>query len=233
MSDTTAVTINGDEHIIIALDTSASMHTQDAPTGGTRMGYARERAAELIKRLPKDTQVTVLGVGLMLNVMARATTGIGARAALTVLGFMDGGCNPARALEWCLRELRGQQRATLMLFTDGLPDDPDGWIAWSLYNQFERESALAVHVLTLGEITAPGRFYPLPGGKSERRSVTALERAELRLGTHNKSDRPDAAHAPTVPPSISPPEPAKPAPKQPAKNALSSPAPALPARKKW
>ena len=205
MTDTkhTAALLNGDDPLIIAIDATASMNTRvgaaDQPV--TRAQYARERAEELLKRIPKTTRCTALAYGTALYALAVDTTAIQARASLMVMLIGEAQNNAGLVLEWCLQTyLHGQLRATLVLITDGAADDPRRWEAWHALNA-RYGNALHINVLTLGDVD--GSAYTL-GASSH--FTAPLASVEFQLKTHTKSDRPDIAHADTMPPSIAPPD---------------------------
>jgi hypothetical protein len=112
-----------------------------------------------------------------------------------------------RVLEWAMMGLQGQQRATLIIVTDGLPADPKRWEAWLALN--ERDSS-PLHVVVLWVGPVPDGVHLLHG-RTRQDEHELTDELEIQLSTHTKSDRPDAALANTMPPSIAPPDVPKPA----------------------
>lgn len=179
------VTINGDDPFIIALDTTASMNTADAPDGLTRLASAKQHLAEVLKRLPAPTKVTVLTVGAGVQAIVADATALDARAALWLIDAAAARADFGRALEWAVLETSGP--ATVVVVADAGPDDQPRYDAWRAYDQAH---GARLNVVELNLADAPGL------------SPRGLEWA---IKTRTQSDKPEAAKAPTIPPSISPP----------------------------
>lgn len=179
--------------LYVALDHTGSMSTRDAPDDKTRMGYAAERLADLFKRCPREMDVTLIGLGSQRRVLSFHSTGIQARAALMLAQPTDAATLTGDMLEWVLHTLRGQQRATLLIVTDGAPDDTMRYEAYAHWNAALNESRLEIIVLTLGDLDAS--FIGA--------HVWRFDQIELLLA-RTASDRPDGK-ADTLPPSVAPP----------------------------
>lgn len=179
--------------LYVALDHTGSMSTRDAPDDKTRMDYARERLAELFKRCPREMEVTLLRLGSQRSVLSYRSTGIQARAALMLAQPTDAATLTGDMLEWVLDTLRGQERATLLIVTDGAPDDGMRYEAYAQWNVTLGESRVEIIVLTLGDLDTS--FIGA--------HVWRFDQVELLLA-RTASDRPDGK-ADTMPPSVAPP----------------------------
>lgn len=222
------VMFSGDDPVIIAVDTTASMNAIDAPERASRMAYAVERVDELIGRLPIATRVTLVTFDDHVTELVRDTTG--PQVLRDALGQLTGGgavSNTGRVLEYVALELlrsdlgaiRTVEPPTLVIITDGYPDDAVRWQAWLDY-VLDHGLVRGVHVLGLGyagsEHLDADRFAcGALGGRtaavdasSPRVWVSPLGAStEIRLSTRTQSDKPEPARAPTVPPSLAPPSP--------------------------
>lgn len=217
---------NANEPLFIGLDVTGSMNIADAPECQTRLAYAIQRLDDLLSRLPDTTEVTLVTVGAGITELCLAQSPAVAKAQLADLTAADAMCHTGMLLERCMMcYLRGQQRGTLLLITDGMPSDPVRYEAWKHFNALY-ESHLAIHVLTLGHTDNPVAdqlFYighaPRYEQKrsdyhhvnvSERHSYAPLRDSELMFGRPASAppEGGDAATAPTQPPSVAPPTPA-------------------------
>jgi uncharacterized protein YegL len=229
-------TFSGDQPIIIALDTTASMQAVHIQSDGrTRYQYALERIDELLGRMPRDTRVTIVTFDATAHELAVELTGPQARAALQLVTNTSvptgATSNHGRALETVLETFHNTRRAsarinmlmpevTVLYVTDGIPDD-----AWRL-EAFLRE-ALRTHVVGSVIVLWVGPDadeqtrswfgaddHPDDAFKGHVSFLPLTEDTEIRMSTRTQSDAPERAKHPTVPPSISPPKP------EPERNAL-------------
>ena len=206
---------NANEPLIIALDVTGSMCIADAPASQeppelrTRFAYAVARVDDLLSRLPDTTEVTLVTVGACVTELCERAKPEDARAQLLDLVAADATCHTGMLLERCMMQyLRGTERGTLLLITDGMPSDGMRYEAWKHYSQ-AHNNRLAIHVLTLGHADDPVGDRLFYVGENERHSYAALRDTELMYGrpaTH-PPDGSDPAIAPTQPPSVAPPTP--------------------------
>lgn len=229
----------GNDPLIVAIDISASMHLPElhgAAAASSRMTATKEVVGDLIRRLPRDTPVTLLTVGRDVTVLCHAVPGVQARANLMLVEAGSAVCFAGLALEWALREhlqprlvappnaptapdgtarINGNMvydgytatRANFVFVTDGeVGEDAVRWEAHRDLNA-KHGSPLCVTVLTLGG--AKGGDYVAGGGGNSRAMHAPLADVELRLSVPTGSDRPgdvEPAKRPTAPPSLSPPD---------------------------
>jgi hypothetical protein len=225
----------GNDPLIVAIDISASMHLPEG-AANSRMAAAKEVVGDLIRRLPRDTPVSVLTIGRDLNVLCAAVPGVQARANLMLVEAGAAVCHSGLALEWALREhlqprlvapsdvpvapdgvrrINGLMRydgytatrANFVFVTDGeVGEDAVRWEAYRDLNA-KHGSPLCITVLTCGG--ANGDEYVARGAANTRAMSAPLADVELRLSVPTGSDRPgdvESAKRPTVPPSLAPPE---------------------------
>lgn len=198
--------LSSNEPLIVALDATGSMQVAHDPADpATRAQYAQERLRDLFERLPRETQVTLVAFGHDVYVIGTDLTGQQALELVNGVAPNAAVSNTGKVVEWALTEfLRGQQRATLLIVTDGPPDDTARWEAWTHYNALQG-NPLAIHVLTLGDVDDEAAWNL----RGDRHSIGKLADNELMLGkpASTPPDGSDPAKADTEPPSVAPPTP--------------------------
>lgn len=208
--------LESNEPLIIAIDTTGSMVKRDVrlqvgaegatPGPHARFDYARERVAELLERLPRDTEVTLLSFSGTVVPHGFAMSGKQASAALGIIEANGSESNTGLVLDWIWHStlVQGQRRASLVIITDGEPSDRVRFEAYAHYNALQ-DNRLAVHILTVGDEPIEALAFSAIG-RSERHSFGALASTELMVGKAASTPPGlDPARAPTQPPSVSPP----------------------------
>jgi len=211
---TNIVMFPGNDPLVVALDVSSSMLAYEPALNASRFEAARATLSDVIKRLPRDTPVTVLTFGDELNVLARDVSSVQARACLMVAQANRGGTKTGFVLEWLFTRYMqhssgasarlGHARANLLVVTDGTPDDLPRWEAWSDYNA-KYGNPVCVTVLTCGDAVEMAHAM-IPAASHGTAMRAPLHDVEIRLSVPTGSDRPDSERRPTVPPSLSPPD---------------------------
>jgi hypothetical protein len=196
------VEFDAHHHVIVAINTSAAM--------ADHMQRVHEVIGDVIRRLPDTTEVTVMSAGRIAWHCTRGTPRQ-ARAALYLTQAFDPAFAGGDVLDWCTDRDKYEvapERNTLLIVTCERPDDFTRWQAYAYLNHARREP-IAIVVLTVGDYDGSDMMLPAV----TRRMINApLVGTRFLIRTPTGSDRPDLAHAPTVPPSLAPPSPVPPPP---------------------
>lgn len=199
------IEFNGTHPVTLVVNVAESMGIRDQRGQRSRMLLTHDVLGDLIKRLPRDTPITVLTVSnYAVTQCCVRTYGVQARAAL----LLAQAHSPHRsavghALEWATHGdpadyAHGEHpNETVIVVTDGSPADLARWQAYSLLNVWRGEP-LSVIALGVGGFNASDLLVP-----GQRRAVAAeLEHVNFLIRTDTGSNRP---RIDTVPPSLSPP----------------------------